>query len=262
MPFGRRSFKARRRYGGKRTFKRRSYKTRKVAKRTRSAAAKFRRGYTHRFVRYTNVGQLACLSPYQWGNVQVGGGTAPTTPFTGHCGNKAFVFTLQDIVKEDEYINLFDQYRILSCVVEVTPLLAQQSGTVPTPNTTVLRWTYDHDDNSPFGMYTDGVSADQADDWWGQRMPNVKELPINSNRTIYIPVIPTPKLTTLESPDTTPVQVAALTSKKRQWFDCGQPNIPHYGLKMQILQRANTVADQTPIIQYRIKYNLEFKGPR
>lgn len=262
MPFGRRSFKARRRYGGKRTFKRKSYKTRKTAKRTRIAASKFRRGYTHRFTRYSEVGQLALISPYQWGSTAVGGGTAPPTPFTGHCGNKGFVFNLQDIVKEDEYINLFDQYRILSTVVEVTPLLSQNSGTVPTPNTTVLRWVYDHDDNSTFGMWTDGVSVDQADVWWAQHMPGVREVPLTTNRTVYIPVIPTPKLNTATDPTIPAGGTSAITSKKRQWIDCGMPNVPHYGLKMQILQRANTVADPTPIVTYRIKYNLEFKGPR
>lgn len=261
MPFGRRTFKARRRYGGKKTFKRRPYKTRKVAKRTRADAAKFRRGYMHRFTRYSDVSYLALTNPYTWANESVGGGAPPGPGIAGHSGNKGFVFNLDDVVSYGDFVATYDQYRILSCVVEVTPLLNQNSGTVPTPNATVLRWTYDHDDANTDGMSDSTTPGPTADQWWAQRLPNVHQRNISNNSTIYIPVVPTPMIATADDPTFSTLS-AIMTNKKRQWIDVAAPGVPHYGLKMQILQRSNTVSDPTPIVSFRIKYNLEFKGPR
>lgn len=261
MPFTKRTYRPRRRAMTKRTFKRRSYFGKKPTRRARMQSAMFRRGNVHRFTRYTDVSYLSLTNAYTWADQAVGGG-APAATVTGHSGDKGFVFNLDDVVKRDEYVDLFDQYRILSCVVEVTPLLSQMSGVVPTPNVTMLRWFYDADDNSTLGMSdTPPLASGNADVFWGQRAPNVRQVALSTNRTIYIPVIPTLSGVTDLDP-TFATQVAVLTGKKRQWIDCGAPNVPHYGLKMQILQRSNTVSDATPIVSFRIKYNLEFKGTR
>lgn len=255
MPFRKRTYTARRRFG--RSYRKKRYYKKKSYKRVAAKARKFNNGNVHRFTRYSNVGYLECVQPYDWGAQEVGGGGAPGVAITGHCANKAFVFSLSDVVHSEEFGSLFDQYRILSAVVEIQPLLTPASMTGTGGTQMVARWFYDHDDDSTLGM-----SGADADEFWGQRAPLVKETPFRYNRPIIIPVIPTTQTMAPQDEGNVYAPVPGVSGKRRMWLDMTFPDVPHYGLKFQVLRRAQLAAEVGPIAQYRIKYNLEFKNPR
>lgn len=260
MAFGRRTFRVRRRFtsGSKKTFKRK----RNVTRKTRMLR-RFKGGNYHRFTRYSGYtyGRLDNQCPI--GNYSVGGETNPSiAPYNSICTNRSPAFTLTDcdatMLGTTEFANLFDEYRIRSAVVEIS---GNQNGGYPNDalagtqlkGAVRVRWVYDHNDNTTTNMNTDI--------WWAQRAPLVKEAVLTGNRIIRIPVRPTPiSLVTVTSTTT-----GASTIKKGQWLNTEQANIPHYGLKFQVWCPGDNSAqatDAVPPFFYRIKYNLEFKGPK
>lgn len=261
MPIGKRTFRSRRRFGGKKTFRRK----RNVSRKTR-ILRKFTSGNYHRFTRYSGYTYGFLTDQMSIANYSVGGVVPPIGSRNASVFNFCPAFSISDCdgnmlgTGNEEFSRLFDDYRIRGAVVEITgnnnaafPNDALAGATLK--GALKVRWVYDHNDSSTANMNTDI--------WWAQRAPLVKEVMLTGNRTIKIPVRPTP----ITLVNDTALSSAASTIKRGQWISMVSPAVPHYGLKIQVVSLGMdsipvpTSSDVPPFF-WRIKYIMEFKGPR
>lgn len=257
------------RYARKPTYRRRTTR-RRTTRRTSTiprtgaivrAPRPVRDNYT--FTRYSATAAVWLSSPYSYGYDAVGGGGG-TVSVSTYTYNKAFTFTLSDVMANPEFTNLFSQYRIKRCDIEVTPSYAPTSAdlsSAPGPTNLMLRYIYNNEDNNENQMNTE--------DYWASTAPNVRNVPLISGKTVVIPVPKVSALTGVSTNiDNVGNSIAVMNRPVRSpWIDTDQPTIPHLGVKMQVwtaYQNGPDIPGPTggsyPKATFRIKYTLEFKG--
>lgn len=213
----------------------RSTKYRRPLKRTRHVYRRYNRfggrvgrrltSGTHFFKRNVELAQL------QFNNV--------STDNTG-----AYVFTLGDLPNYAEFTALFDEYMMCAISISFVPAITGMDGnpiatTVSLPNfCTVI----DHDDNTaPTNLATI------------LQYENFKRTRLNVTHTRYF----VPRIAVN-------VYRAGLTSgfgsRSKQWIDCSNTDIAHYGLKYVIDPIFNSGSELN--VQVFATYYMKFRGVR
>ena len=157
----------------------------------------------------------------------------------------ALVFKLSDIPQNVTFSKLFDSYRINKVVVKAFPLT--YSSVNVNPNYKILSAIDLDDGNVPTSLSLQERSNSKIDIVTSSG--NTKQVKTWTVRPRYL----------------TQLYESALTSgygqgARSQWIDCGDPDIPHYGLKL--------VFDTDPVLNYAVMwqfyvtYFVEFKSLR
>lgn len=116
-----------------------------------------------------------------------------------------------------DFTALFDQYRIMAMKIRLSP--RANSAEVGTNQGLIKMWSaVDYDDNTPITNISDMLQR-----------PYVKQTKSSQEHVRYFKPrvnVPTPGI----------VNVIPGQSSTRQWLDCDNPSIPHYGLKVLVDQ--------------------------
>lgn len=156
-----------------------------------------------------------------------------------------FVFSIDQLPQVSEFTRLFDSYRINSIMITGMPLT---NGSLTTNPAYKILSAVDLDDSTP------ETTASML------QRSNVKIKTVTSgggNQQVFAWKVRPRYLTQIyESATTTGYGQGA----RKQWLDCGDPTIPHYGIKM--------VFDTDPALgveivwQFYVTYYVEFKTIR
>lgn len=156
-------------------------------------------------------------------------------------------FRLNDVVNPTEFTTLYDQYKIKGVKIyfDYSPDVAGQGGS---GNSLIAYypklWMKRDYDDSGTPTLTQMTESNQT-----------RCLRFNANRTTLSTFLRPSCLQELYQSSVS----TAFSPLWRQWIDCGNPSVPHYGLKLlaQGLPSTNLGA-----ISVRVKYYLAFKNVR
>lgn len=165
----------------------------------------------------------------------------------------AFEFKLTDIANYAELTSLYDEYCISKVVVKMYPkygAMGQTNGGQGTylQTTSAFKPTItaiDYDDS------TAPASRAELLEYGSAKMHN-------SNQVITRVITPKIAVQTYKT-----AVASGYAAKAHQWIDCGDNNVPHYGLKYQVeYDSPNNTG--VPIYMYDVicKYYVKFRGTR
>lgn len=230
MPLRRRAFRPRRIIRRRRGYTGRRYGRRPVRRYTRSSVN------LHRFVRWdktidpTNEPmKISCNFPST--------GISPGS----------FDFRLSDVAAHTEFTTLYDQYIIDKVLVyfDYTPDdLPGLSGGASAPGIFPKLWVKRDYDDAATPTMTQMLQSNQA-----------KCLRFTTNRMTRVMVIRPAFANEVYQSSTS----TAYTTMRRQWLNCSNDSVPHYGLKC-IAQ--GVPSQDLGSITVRVKYFLRFKNVR
>lgn len=160
------------------------------------------------------------------------------------------VFDLNNCVGKDDYISIFDYYRINYVTVEFNPVL-----------TSVVNRPYDETTTGALGGIIPNLITSIDRDSNSSPI-GYTEMQLRKNKTVPA----TKKVSWKFTPNrltmvykTVSTTGYMIDKDTKSYLDCGQPDIPHFGLKfcLQTSSPANAF-----IYEIRIKYNISFSGKR
>lgn len=134
----------------------------------------------------------------------------------------AMYFKLDDLPNYTEFASLYDSYRIDKVVLHFVPTstVAEPEGTASSSTTSMVVYN-DHDDAVNPSSQADAMERQ------GHRLINLT----NSSRGFIKHTV---------RPRAAMGSGNAIMTGKYQWFDCGVPTTPFYGVKLWIHQATNT----------------------
>lgn len=146
---------------------------------------------------------------------------------------RTYQFSLNNVTSSTEFTNLFDMYKITHVQIKfymVVDPSAQASAVARYPR---MWWTRDYDDANTLSI---NQIRERAKCGTALLTPS-KPITINLKPALVVQTYRT-ALSTGYAP------------KWRQWIDCDQPDVPHYGLKIAIDDLTNT--------NYRVQHEIKY----
>lgn len=173
--------------------------------------------------------------------------SAVTNTLYDTLNNIAIPFALNDLPNASEFVNLFDQYRILKVVVKARPYLAENNTTISSiTNANVTPYVHvvtDYDDATPLSVVAD---YQQYQNYSRHSMGR------GFTRVIY-PAVAIAMYQTAVS--------TGYGNKRKQWIDCANSTVPHYGIKFGI-NGAGLGVTTSYAIDTELTYYMEFRHVR
>lgn len=156
-----------------------------------------------------------------------------------------FVFKLADIPQSAEFVRLFDSYRINNITISAAPMT--NSSLTINPAYKML-WAVDlDDDNAP----TLGSMLQRSN-------VHIKTVTSGgSNPQVFYMKCRPRYLTEIYK---TALSTGYGQGARKQWLDCADPEIPHYGIK--VLFDTNPQLGSDVVWQFFVNYDIEFKSLR
>lgn len=162
-------------------------------------------------------------------------------------------FKLNEIPNYTELTSLYDEYRIDKVTVELIPRASQLTTPAAAPAAGNVNQTFsniqpmltviDFDDSTPPGSRADLLQYSTL---------KVSRYGEKITRT-FVPHVATPVYRTGVS--------SGYGSKGKQWIDCANDDVPHYGLKWAFNQDSAAGAD-TVVYDIFVTFNLTMRGVR
>lgn len=156
-----------------------------------------------------------------------------------------FIFKLSDIPQSLEFTRLFDSYRIINITISASPMT--NSALTINPAYKML-WAVDLDDDN----------VPTLDTMLQRSNVHIKNVSSGGNNPQVFYLKCRPRYLT-------EIYKTALTTgygqgARKQWLDCADPGIPHYGIKV-LFDTSPTLGHEVTW-QFYINYNVEFKSLR
>lgn len=168
-----------------------------------------------------------------------------TSAVAGSAQGFAYEWALSDVTNHEEFLNLFEEYRIVGVKYHMRPRLGINVATQTTDFGVLHVWR-DHDDVNTPTAQAEYLQKQSVKSW------NMNKPPANAS--IYIK--PSILFQTYESTTST-----GYSPKFGQWISSNDPSVPHYGLKMwweDVTQGTNSSAT----VHATITYYLQFRGTK
>lgn len=168
----------------------------------------------------------------------------------GYQTTQSWGFTLSNLPNFNEFVALYDQYKILEVKVKIIPQYIVNTYDVGSLQRVYqLNYIRDHDDADLTTLgYTDNENP------W---LENSKVKKIMLNHPVTITVKPSVLIQTYETLTST-----GYSPKFDQWLDCNDSTVPHYGLKVRIYDPAATTAGTEAVAAVYVQYKIAMKHPR
>lgn len=213
-----------------------------MSKRARTTDLSRRKRYTRR----KKTGKSGFLKAIRWSNLnttanchlQMTGDDVLTS------GDGATVFKLTDCNSYLEFVNLFDNYRVVKVLYRFVLIRnpSEYSGTIPAAKGLYprLTWCHDFNDSTPVNRSFMIQKANMREFFFTD----------NAQKTRWYTLNPSVLGVTYET-----LAASSYAPKWRQWLDTGDSNCPHYGIKYNYSELYTGIA-----IRMECKYILECKG--
>lgn len=163
-------------------------------------------------------------------------------------------FTLNDVINQSDFTNLFDQYRIRKIVAtfRMSTVAVASGATTGIPNTMsnpTLFWFKDEDDA---GIFTNDAIRERM---------GVRSAQLFSGKSTRV-VISSPRADMLTY-NTSGTVTGAGIGRSKQWIDCTNNNIPHFALKFMLAGMDCRGTSSPPFqVTMELKYFLDLKQVR
>lgn len=155
----------------------------------------------------------------------------------GTAVNKAYQFTLGELPGQDEPSALFDQYRINKVVVVVRPQRNTYNSDVTSAQLPQIVDLVDYDDATVLTTTNDYLQFATARVHSGALPFKRKFTPACAAAFV--------------GSDASAFPIVGRGSKFKQWLDCSNATVPHYGYKLQIVPTvANTISISYEVWSY------------
>jgi len=191
--------------------------------------------------------------------------TAPAGASTGpniNYGGWSYNFQLGDLPSVSDFTNLYDQYRVEKFTLTFTPYITANVGvdnlTVASNCACILHYVKDYDDYAPPAESQTGIDAlAQYVSYRRIHLGNSmgKPISITVNR---------PGIDTVGALVNAGTGTGTISSRKKQWLDCGSSTVTHFGIKgiFEILDQNPATARPQIIIKAECKVHLTLKETR
>lgn len=184
-------------------------------------------------------------------SVQEGNADIAWDDATGYLGLK---FTLNDVPNAAEFTSLFDQYRIKSVAVKMTPIWNNVEASEVDANSTdeaqnmVATYVYDFDNISTV------LDIEQLNQYQRRHQ---KVLAGSRSKKMFLNPRAQVRVLTAGGASTNALSSAL------QWQDCADPNVPYYGIRM-LVKPINIQYNPTDnfVLRLDFTYVLQFKNVR
>lgn len=184
-------------------------------------------------------------------SVQAGNADVSWDDPTGYLGLK---FTLNDVPNASEFTTLFDQYRIKSIAIKMTPIWnnveASEVDAGDTSEAQVMTCTYVYDFDN-VGPVLDEEELNQYQRRHQKMLAGSKPKKMYCKPRAQVRVL------------TAGGGATSALSSALQWQDCGDPNVPYFGIRM-LVKPTNIQYNPTDnfVLRLDTKYVLQFKNVR